>query len=58
MAFILADLDESKDCFKINVPHKGPFYDLFWPFFRNMHVDLSQNLDSDSHFEVLNGSEF
>ena len=24
---------KSKDCFEMNVPQKGPFYDHFWPFF-------------------------
>ena len=33
---------------------KRPFYDHIWPFFCQPHGYLSQNWDSDSHFEVLN----
>ena len=36
--------------------YKWPFYELFWPFFCNMYVHLSQNWGSDGHFEVLNRS--
>ena len=43
----------------MNVPHKWPFYDHFWPFFRLLYVvHFSQNWGSDGHFEVLNGSKF
>ena len=31
-----------------------PFYNHFWPLFCQLHKYLSQNLDSDSHFEELN----
>ena len=37
--------------------YKWPLYDHFWPFFCHMCVYLSQNVGSDSHFEVLNGSK-
>ena len=30
------------------------FYNRFWLFFCHLHKYLSQNLDSDSHFEELN----
>ena len=36
--------------------HKSPFYHPFWPFFRHCHNYLSQNWDSDGHFEMLNRS--
>ena len=32
-------------------------YDHFWPLFCQLYIHLSQNLGSDSHFEVLNRSE-
>ena len=35
---------------------KWPFYDQIWPFFCQPHGYLSQNWDSDGHFEVLNES--
>ena len=37
--------------------YKWPLFDLFWPLFHRMCVYLSQNLGSDGHFEVLNGSK-
>ena len=37
--------------------HKRPFYDHFWPFFCQLHESLSQNWDSDGHFEVLSVSK-
>ena len=36
---------------------KWPFYDHIWPFFCQLYVYLSQNWDSDGHFEVLYESE-
>ena len=36
---------------------KRPFYDHIWPLFCQPHVYLSQNWDSDGHFEVLNESK-
>jgi hypothetical protein len=33
---------------------KWPFYYHIWPFFCQLYVYLSQNWDSDGHFEVLN----
>ena len=38
-------------------PHKRPFYDHFWPFFCQLHRNLSQNWGSDGHFQVLNSSK-
>ena len=36
---------------------KRPFYDNICPFFNQPHGYLSQNRDSDGHFEVLNESK-
>ena len=36
----------------------GNFYDHFWSFLCQLHEYLSQNLDDDVHFEVLNVSKF
>ena len=36
---------------------KRPFYDHIWSFFCQPHGYLSQNWNSNGHFEVLNGSE-
>ena len=36
--------------------YKWPLYDLLWPFFCHIYVDLPQNWCSDGHFEVLNRS--
>ena len=45
------------DWFDIKVTTHIRFYDHFWPFLWHMYGHLSQNWDSDGHFEVLNGSE-
>ena len=37
---------------------KWSFYDHMWSFFCQLHVYLSQNWDSDGHFEVLNKSKY
>ena len=34
-----------------------PFYGHFWSFFGKLHEDLSQNLVTGGHFEVLNLSK-
>ena len=36
---------------------KWTFYNHFWPFLCQLYENLSQNRDSDGHFEVLNKSE-
>jgi hypothetical protein len=36
---------------------KWPFYYHIWPFFCQLYVYISQNWDSDDHFEVLNESK-
>ena len=50
--------DIIKSVWKRMFLYKWPFYDLFWPSFCNMYVNLSQNWGSDGHFEVLNRSYF
>ena len=40
---------------KTNDNNNCPFYNHFWPFFRQLYVYLSQKGGSDGHFEVLNG---
>ena len=37
--------------------HKWPLYDYFWPFFRQLHKNLSQNWGLGGHFEVLTMSK-
>ena len=39
------------------MPQKWPFYDHLWSLFCQLHRYISQNLDTDSHFEVLNKSK-
>ena len=39
-------------------PHKRSFYDHFWPFFYQLHRNLSQNWGSYFHFEMLSVSIF
>jgi hypothetical protein len=54
-----AHLDH-KQCilwFEMKLTHKGQLYDHFWSFSCYLYVHLSQNWDSDGHFEVLNGSK-
>ena len=36
---------------------KLPFLDHIWPLFCKLHTNLSQNWDSEGHFEVLNNSK-
>ena len=43
---------------KMNDNNNCPFYNHFWPFFRQLYVYLSQKGGSDGHFEVLNGSKY
>ena len=43
---------------KTNDNNNCPFYNHFWPFFRQLYVYLSQKGGSDGHFEVLNGSKY
>jgi hypothetical protein len=33
--------------------HKWPSWGHFWPFFVQLHENLSQKGGSDSHFEML-----
>ena len=42
---------------KTNNNAKWLFYGYFWPFFRQLYVYLSQNWDSEGHFDVLNRSK-
>ena len=42
---------------KTNNNNKCPFFDHFWPFFRQLYVYLSQKWGSDCHFDVLNRSK-
>ena len=37
--------------------HKLPSWDHFWPFFGQLHENLSQKRCADSHFEMLSGSK-
>ena len=41
----------------MNNNNKWLSYDYFWPYFCQLYVHLSQNWDSDGHFEVLNRSK-
>ena len=43
---------------KTNDNNNCLFYNLFWPFFCQLYVYLSQKGGSDSHFEVLNWSKY
>ena len=42
---------------KTNNNDKWLFYCYFWPFFRQLYVYLSQNWDSEGHFDVPNRSK-
>ena len=33
--------------------HKWSSWDHFWPFFGQLHENISQNRGSDGHFEML-----
>ena len=37
--------------------HKWSSWDHFWPFFGQLHENISQKRDSDGHFEVLGASK-
>ena len=47
----------SIDCSETKENDKWLFYNHFRPFFGQLHDYISQNWDSDSHFEVLNRSK-
>jgi hypothetical protein len=53
---IIALMCVSIDWFDSKLTEKWPLYEHFLPFFRQIYEHLSQNWDSDSHFEVLNNS--